>query len=78
MGLRFAPAVNATRSMDILIHAADANPEKFHVFTHETMPEHYHFSNHDRIAPIYIVPKLGYVLTNHKDSDNGMSKGVSM
>jgi hypothetical protein len=42
------------------------------------MPERYHFSNSERIAPIYVIPKIGYALTNHKDGDNGMSKGVSI
>ena len=62
--------------MDVLLQAANANPKKFDVFTHETMPERYHFSNNKRIAPIYIVPKVGYALTNHKDGDDGMNKGV--
>jgi hypothetical protein len=63
--------------VDVLLQAANANPKKFDVFTHETMPERYHFSNNKRIAPIYIVPKVGYALTNHNDGDDGMNKGVS-
>jgi len=75
IGIRFAPAVNLTHCVDVLLQAANANPKKFDVFTHETMPERYHFSNNKRIAPIYIVPKVGYALTNHKDGDDGMNKG---
>ena len=78
MGLRFSQDVNITHSIDILIQAADANPEKFDVFTRETMPERYHFSNNERIAPIYVIPKIGYALTNHKEGDVGMTKGVSI
>lgn len=63
--------------MNVLLAAADANPEKFDVFTHETMPERYHFSNSERIAPIYVVPRIGYVLTTQKEGDVGISKGVS-
>ena len=59
------------------MRAAEANPDKFDVFTHETMPERYHFSNNERIAPIYVIPKIGYSLTNHKDGDAGIPKGVS-
>jgi predicted AlkP superfamily pyrophosphatase or phosphodiesterase len=74
-GLRFSSSVNITHSMDVLLRAADVNSEKFDVFTHETMPERYHFSNNERIAPIYVVPKIGYALTDHKDGDDGMTKG---
>ena len=77
-GLRFSSSVNITHSMDVLLRAADVNSEKFDVFTHETMPERYHFSNNERIAPIYVVPKIGYALTDHKDGDDGMTKGVSI
>ena len=49
----------------------------FDVYTHETMPQRYHFSHNDRIAPIYVVPKVGYVLTDHVENGAGMSKGVS-
>lgn len=77
VGLRFKETANVTRSMDTLVKAADSNPEKFDVFTHETMPERYHFSNNERISPIYVVPKIGYALTNRKDGDDGMTKGVS-
>ena len=64
--------------MNLLLQAADVNSEKFDVFTHETMPRRYHFSNNERISPIYVIPKIGYALTNHKDGDDGMSKGVSV
>jgi hypothetical protein len=77
MGLTFSSSANMTRIMDVLLQAADANPDKFGVFTHETMPKRYHFSDKERIAPVYVIPKFGYYLTNHKDGDTGMSKGVS-
>jgi len=75
MGLRFRPSANITHNMNVLLAAADANPDKFDVFTHETMPTRYHFSNSERIAPVYVVPKIGYALTNRKEGDVGMSKG---
>ena len=78
VGLRFRPTTNVTRNLEVLLRAVDKNPEKFDVFTHETMPKRYHFSNNERIAPIYVIPKIGYALTNHKDGDDGMSKGVSV
>jgi predicted AlkP superfamily pyrophosphatase or phosphodiesterase len=76
MGLRFYPQTNISHYLDLLLKASDANPEKFNVYTHETMPERYHFSHNERIAPIYVVPNIGYALTTKKEGDVGMSKGV--
>ncbi|KAJ8457194.1 hypothetical protein ONZ45_g18411 [Pleurotus djamor] len=75
MGLRFRPTANASHYLEMLLAASDANPEKFSVYTHETMPYRYHFSNNPRIAPIYVVPKMGYALTTHAEGNVGMSKG---
>ncbi|EPQ54545.1 Phosphodiest-domain-containing protein [Gloeophyllum trabeum ATCC 11539] len=75
MGIRFSPSVDAAHYLDILLDAARANPEKFDVYTHETMPQRYHFSDNPRIAPIYIVPKMAYALTTRKDGDVGFTKG---
>ncbi|EIW74717.1 Phosphodiest-domain-containing protein [Coniophora puteana RWD-64-598 SS2] len=75
MGLRFKPEADLTRIYDILYDAASKNEEKFEVFTHETMPERYHFSNNYRIAPIYVVPKEGYALATHSEDTTLMSKG---
>jgi len=77
MGLRFSPKANSTAYLNILLEAAKNNSEKFDVYTHETMPERYHFSHNPRIAPIYIVPKYGYALTTRGRGESGMSKGVS-
>lgn len=43
----------------------------------EPMPERYHFSANYRIAPVWIVPRVDYALTNRKDGEEGMSTGVS-
>ncbi|KAG6836708.1 hypothetical protein H0H93_004684 [Arthromyces matolae] len=75
MGIRFKPSANSTHYLELLLSAADKNPEKFGVYTHDTMPERYHFSQSERIAPIYVVPKIGYVLTTKEEGDIGMSKG---
>ena len=77
MGLRFKDNTNVSKYQEALFRASAANPEKFDVYTHETMPQRYHFANHHRIAPIYVVPKIGYVLTTKKEGDVGMNKGVS-
>lgn len=41
------------------------------------MPPRYHYSTNKRIAPIWVVPKLGYALTNKQMGEDGMSIGVS-
>ncbi|OBZ68889.1 hypothetical protein A0H81_11168 [Grifola frondosa] len=48
----------------------------FDVYTHATMPARYHFADNERIAPIYVVPRVGYALTNRFENGTGMSKGV--
>ncbi|CAA7262984.1 unnamed protein product [Cyclocybe aegerita] len=75
MGLRFHSNANASKFLHALVEASEANPEKFEVYTRQTMPERYHFSKHERIAPIYVVPKIGYILTTRAEGDVGMSKG---
>jgi predicted AlkP superfamily pyrophosphatase or phosphodiesterase len=75
MGLHFNPSANTSYYLDVLQTAAAHNSEKFNVYTPETMPERYHFAHNDRIAPIYLVPNLGYVLTTRKEGDVGLSKG---
>lgn len=76
MGLHFNPSANTSHYLDVLLTAAADNSEKFNVYTPETMPEKYHFAHNTRIAPIYVVPNLGYVLTTRKEGDVGLSKGV--
>ena len=78
MGIRFSEKANATHYLNVLLDAAKANKGKFDVYTHKTMPERYHFSHNDRIAPIYVIPKVGYELTNRVENGTGMSKGVSV
>jgi hypothetical protein len=77
MGLTFSSTCNSTALLNILTEAATNSSGKFDVYTHETMPERYHFSNNERIAPIYIVPRIGYALTTKEQGESGMSKGVS-
>lgn len=76
MGLHFDPVANVSHYLDVLLAAAADNSEKFSVYTPQTMPERYHFAHSPRIAPVYVVPNIGYVLTTHKEGDIGFSKGV--
>ncbi|KAG2125529.1 alkaline-phosphatase-like protein [Suillus cothurnatus] len=51
------------------------NYDKMSAGTVEPMPERYHFSRNYRIAPVWIVPRIGYALTDRTDGENGMSTG---
>ena len=76
MGLRFGPETNTSHILELLTAASLKSPGTFSVFTHDTMPPAYHFSHHPRIAPIYIVPEIGYALTNRNEGDSRYTKGV--
>ncbi|VDB91851.1 unnamed protein product [Peniophora sp. CBMAI 1063] len=75
MGLHFKKGSNMTHYYNRLLRAAEENEGKFDVYTPDTMPERYHFSKSARIAPVYVVPKMGYVLTTRAEGDVGLTKG---
>lgn len=76
MGLRFAPKANSSRYLSVLTEAATASDGAFDVFTHDTMPARFHFAHNERIAPIYVVPRVGYVVTDRVENGSGLNKGV--
>ncbi|KAF7716608.1 Uncharacterized protein PECH_004419 [Penicillium ucsense] len=39
------------------------------VYTRETMPERYHFSNNDRIAPLWVIPRAGWAIVERPTFD---------
>jgi len=49
--------------------AESKKSEGFDVYTKNTMPSRYHFTNNDRIAPLWIVPKTGWGVVERKDFD---------
>ncbi|TFK24366.1 nucleotide pyrophosphatase [Coprinopsis marcescibilis] len=75
MGLRFREDTNVTQHLNALVEGSARHPDKFDVYTRENMPERWHFSDNERIAPIYVVPKIGYVLTTKAIGETGMNKG---
>ena len=52
-----------------LLEASKQHPGAFDVYTKETMPERYHFTNNDRIAPLWVVPKTGWAVVEKTDID---------
>jgi hypothetical protein len=78
MGLRFrTPEDEATYLAKLRAAAQGKYKGCFDVYTKETMPERYHFAKNERIAPVYVVPRMGYALTTREEGGAGMSKGVS-
>ncbi|KAL9119344.1 MAG: hypothetical protein Q9187_004101 [Circinaria calcarea] len=52
-----------------LLEDSARNPNLEVYLKDENMPERYHFSNNDRIAPLWIVPKTGWAIVHKKDFD---------
>jgi predicted AlkP superfamily pyrophosphatase or phosphodiesterase len=63
---------------DNLVVKASANPN-FDVYLRDkNMPERYHFSNNQRIAPLWIVPKTGWAIVTKEEFDvvDAKAKGL--
>ncbi|KAE9408893.1 Phosphodiest-domain-containing protein [Gymnopus androsaceus JB14] len=75
MGMRFNSKQNESHYLEKLLDSQHPHAEGFDVYSKETMPSRWHFAHHDRIAPVWIVPKIGYALTTREEGDVGMSKG---
>jgi predicted AlkP superfamily pyrophosphatase or phosphodiesterase len=52
---------------------ASKNPN-FEVYLRENMPERWHFSHNDRIAPLWIIPKTGWAIAKKEDFDVAQAK----
>ncbi|KAL8277172.1 hypothetical protein RQP46_010420 [Phenoliferia psychrophenolica] len=66
-GLRFQPHIDTRDMLARLQNASEQANGGFHVYTHDTMPERWHFGGHERIAPIYVVPHVGWAVSNRHD-----------
>ncbi|WVW80511.1 hypothetical protein I302_102495 [Kwoniella bestiolae CBS 10118] len=69
VGLRFKEGVDSENYLNILLEAAESSNGTFAVYTHETMPERWHFNHGHRIAPIYVVPTIGWAITDHHEHE---------
>ncbi|WWC68295.1 uncharacterized protein I206_102219 [Kwoniella pini CBS 10737] len=69
VGLRFKEGTNSGYYLEILLEAAEQSNGTFAVYTPETMPERWHFSHGHRIAPIYVVPTIGWAITDHHEHE---------
>lgn len=43
--------------------------DRIEVYTRETMPERYHFSSNERIAPLWVIPKAGWAVVERPEFD---------
>jgi predicted AlkP superfamily pyrophosphatase or phosphodiesterase len=63
---------------DNLVVKASANPN-FDVYLRDkNMPERYHFSKNQRIAPLWIVPKTGWAIVTKEEFDVGDAKAKGL
>lgn len=59
---------------DSLAAKATGNPSFKVYLRDENMPEKYHFSQNDRIAPLWIVPKAGWAIVTREEFDIEVAK----
>lgn len=68
-GIRPKNETDLTLLHSSLVEAKKTNPN-FDVYLRDVdMPERYHFSKNERIAPLWIVPKTGYAIVKRTEVD---------
>lgn len=69
-GLRTKSADDVKPLYDHLKTQEDGGAAPFKVYLRDVdMPERYHFSNNDRIAPLWIVPETGWAIVTKEEFD---------
>ncbi|KAN0084724.1 Alkaline-phosphatase-like, core domain containing protein [Elaphomyces granulatus] len=60
-----------------LVEGAQNFSDAIEIYSRQTMPERYHFSNNERIAPLWIIPKTGWAVVEKSDFDakEGLKEG---
>lgn len=73
-GLRPKNPADLDRLHSQLKEKAKSNPN-FDVYLRDVdMPERYHFSKNDRIAPLWVVPKTGWAIVTRDEFDTEVAK----
>ena len=67
-GLRPKDPIDLRGLYDRLLIESQKNGN-FEVYLKENMPERYHFSNNDRIAPLWVIPNTGWAIVHKEDFD---------
>ncbi|KAF1360682.1 Phosphodiest-domain-containing protein [Lizonia empirigonia] len=75
-GLRPKDPKNLYSLYDKIMREHGDNPN-IEIYLRENMPARYHFSNNDRIAPLWIIPKAGWAIVakSEFDIEEGRKKG---
>jgi predicted AlkP superfamily pyrophosphatase or phosphodiesterase len=68
-GLRPKQPENMDMLEEQLARLAKKYADAVEVYTRETMPERYHFSNNDRIAPLWVIPRTGWAIVERPEFD---------
>ncbi|KAJ5157697.1 pyrophosphatase/phosphodiesterase [Penicillium canariense] len=68
-GLRPKQPENLEMLEDQLVKLGRKYADAVEVYTRETMPERYHFSNNDRIAPLWVIPRTGWAIVERPEFD---------
>ena len=76
-GLRLKNPDRDLQPMYERLLAESANSQGFEVYNLSTMPERYHFTNNDRIAPLWVIPKTGWAIVERHNFDvaQGQAEG---
>ncbi len=77
-GLRPKDPAQLQPMYDALKFKEATNPNIEVYLRDKDMPERYHFSNNERIAPLWIIPKTGWAIVTKKDLDieDAKAKGI--
>ena len=67
-GLRPKDPIDLRGLYDRLLVESQSNGN-FEVYLKENMPERYHFSKNDRIAPLWVIPNTGWAIVHKEDFD---------
>lgn len=67
-GLRPKDPIDLRGLYDRLLVESQSNGN-FEVYLKENMPDRYHFSNNDRIAPLWVTPNTGWAIVHKEDFD---------
>ncbi|KUI73442.1 hypothetical protein VM1G_08953 [Cytospora mali] len=78
VGLRPKNPVDLQDMYEGLAEKARSNPN-FDVYLRDVnMPERYHFSQNDRIAPLWIIPKAGWAIVTREEFDIAEAKANNL
>ncbi|KAF9243503.1 Phosphodiest-domain-containing protein [Melanogaster broomeanus] len=76
MGLWFKPGISASAALSRLVIASESGQfDSVEKVAPPAMPERYHYTSSPRLAPVWIVPRIGYALTDRVENGSLMSIG---